>query len=148
MSNSFSTNCLRVMATILRSITLSKSRTTLFPDGQKRVFIKGAVAKLMHLFEDAPKDLLSVSDDWSAGSYYVLACGVKPFHGDLCATRDELEQGLVASALLIFKNELKPDSKAALAELHSGGLTTMVIHRLRPAADLYFRIFVFLIYGM
>lgn len=117
---------------VLRVLDFDHERTTSgciceLPDGQKRVFIKGAVSKLMQLCRDAPEDLVSVSDDWSARSYYVLGCGVKDL-GDLSidATRDELEQGLQASGLLIFKNELKPDSKAAVAEMHAGGLTTLI----------------------
>jgi cation-transporting ATPase 13A3/4/5 len=120
------------------------------PSGEVHVFIKGAssaVAKLCGQFspdesaglataccvateagENEPQSFLQASDAASAKGLYVLGVGSKLMGaGDLAltvseASRDELEAGLQLHCLLLFSNELKPDSSVALAELSAGGV--------------------------
>eukprot|EP00929_Paragymnodinium_shiwhaense_P049847 TRINITY_DN25139_c0_g1_i3.p1 TRINITY_DN25139_c0_g1~~TRINITY_DN25139_c0_g1_i3.p1 ORF type:complete len:1163 (-),score=155.87 TRINITY_DN25139_c0_g1_i3:504-3992(-) len=124
---------------VLRVLDFDHSRMTSgvvckLPSGESYVFIKGAANAINGLCSaGVPADFMKVSDEWSSKGYYVLGVGCRIVSGSAAepaavaaASRDELEAGLKAQSLLIFANELKPDSKAALEELAAGSVSCVM----------------------
>ena len=62
---------------------------------------------------------------FSARGFYVLAVGCKV--GGAEQNREDAESGLAIIALLLFRNEPKSDSAAALAEMHAAGLQIVMV---------------------
>ncbi|KAJ3358499.1 hypothetical protein HDU91_005206 [Kappamyces sp. JEL0680] len=97
------------------------------------VFVKGSFEKVAALVDPAtvPADYASVAKAHASQGYYVLAVATKRIETSpdrLEATsRDELEKGLELVGLMLFRNELKPDTTRALQELREGGCRTVMI---------------------
>lgn len=66
----------------------------------------------------------------SKNQYYVITIGYKdlPDHLDVnTLPRAELEQGLTICGLLLFRNDVKPDSAQAIDELKKGATRVVMI---------------------
>merc|ERR1740129_1140808 len=98
------------------------------PNGETYVFIKGAASAVNSLCLDTSQEFGPESDAWSKKCYYVLGCAARQLGastpGDIA--RNDLECGLKHCGLMMFKNELKPDSIFALAELRSGSTAVTI----------------------
>lgn len=93
------------------------------PDGSVHVFLKGAAAAIQKCCSTDAAFFQSTADKWSSESYYVLGCATKLLTDSSSAprrTRVDLEQGLQPLGLLLFKNEVRPDSAEALEVLRQG----------------------------
>ncbi|KAJ2780635.1 hypothetical protein H4R18_003339 [Coemansia javaensis] len=102
--------------------------------GRTHVFVKGSFERLRRLArpESVPADYDAAAARWAKQGCYVLALA----HRDLGAVsaedlapvpRDELEAGCALAALLLFRNQLKDDTPAAIAELREGGTRPVMI---------------------
>jgi cation-transporting ATPase 13A3/4/5 len=97
------------------------------PSGETYVFWKGAASRINDLCANVPADFLNTANGYSFECFYVLGCaGKKVEPSAVSQSRDELESGLTAMGMLLFKNEVKHDSAAALAELSHGGIRSVM----------------------
>eukprot|EP00440_Ansanella_granifera_P051896 gb/GFBE01056266.1/.p1 GENE.gb/GFBE01056266.1/~~gb/GFBE01056266.1/.p1 ORF type:complete len:1328 (+),score=229.68 gb/GFBE01056266.1/:1-3984(+) len=102
--------------------------------GRLLVFIKGAYDKVSQIAESTsvPSDYAQVCDEYAKQCFYVLAVSWKelPRESDETAVaaipRDSLEQGLQPCGLLLFRNEMKEDSKDVIEELKGGGINCVM----------------------
>ncbi|KAJ1717875.1 hypothetical protein LPJ61_007090, partial [Coemansia biformis] len=102
--------------------------------GRVHVFVKGSFERVKQLAvaESAPANYDKVTACWAKHGCYVLALA----HRDLGAvdldsvarmSREELEDGCSLAALLLFRNQLKEDTAAAIRELREGGTRTVMV---------------------
>mmetsp|Transcript_165532 Transcript_165532/g.293146 ORF Transcript_165532/g.293146 Transcript_165532/m.293146 type:complete len:1415 (+) Transcript_165532:148-4392(+) len=94
------------------------------------VLMKGSYERIGGLVDPnkgLPQDFHAVTEQYASEQYYVLGLGVKELSGPLAnesglasLRRDDLEQGLSFSGLLLFRNEIKNDSPQALEILKAG----------------------------
>ena len=100
---------------------------------QIHVFVKGSYEKVLGLVNPAsvPEDYLEVAKAHSAKGYYVLAVATRKLsmtaEQAVGFKRDELEEGVEFIGLLLFRNELKPDTARALELLREGGCRNVMI---------------------
>ena len=92
--------------------------------GPYQVILKGSFEKIKGACNDSlPADYDEVTNKLAGQQYYMLAFGTSELSADLSLdqvvemSRDELEAGLKLRGLLLFRNEVKPDSAEALTEL-------------------------------
>ncbi|EER13408.1 P-type ATPase3, putative, partial [Perkinsus marinus ATCC 50983] len=74
--------------------------------------------------------VVSAAEQYAAEGCYVLAIAARKLSGgskDRSASRQELESGLSLLGLLLFRNELKPDSKRHIECLKAGGIDSVMI---------------------
>ncbi|KAF4701103.1 hypothetical protein FOZ63_020193, partial [Perkinsus olseni] len=91
-------------------------------EGRLIVIIKGSYERVQAGCKASavPRDYVEVCEGLSSGNFYVLGMGYKLLDSGLDdgavlkMTRDELERGLSLVGLLLFKNEVKPDSALAI----------------------------------
>lgn len=93
--------------------------------GRTVALIKGSYEKIGALSRGRPlpTDFSGVTSMHANEQYYVLGVGMKEitqYSPDM--TRDFFEKDISFIGLLLFRNELKPDSPEALAELKSSGV--------------------------
>jgi len=76
-----------------------------------------------------PQDFKEVTEYYAEEQYYVLGLGVKELPKETTSPtglaslrRDDMEQGLTFYGLLLFRNEIKPDSLQALKMLKDGNI--------------------------
>lgn len=93
------------------------------------VFLKGSAEKIVEL-ADCPSGFLSAASKYSRDGCYIVAVAYK----ELSTTNDihdlsraEIESGCSLSGMLLFRNELKSDTKSALEELRNGGTRLVMI---------------------
>ncbi|KAJ2523339.1 hypothetical protein H4217_000131 [Coemansia sp. RSA 1939] len=106
--------------------------------GHVHVFVKGSFERLRRMahLDSVPADYDAVAARWAKQGCYVLALA----HRDLghiddldleaVATRmprEELEAGCSLVSLVLFRNELRTDTTAAVAELKHGDTRTVMI---------------------
>jgi len=92
-------------------------------------FVKGAYDKIstICLPESLPVDYAAVCDRYAKKCFYVIAMSFKQLSSeDVEMSRDSLEEGLQCCGLVLFKNEMKEDSPAAIQELRSGGINCVI----------------------
>lgn len=102
--------------------------------GDALVYIKGAYDKIAQIVEPAslPSDYAQVCEKYAQQCYYVLAISWKAVTGssdpDTIAntSRGSLEQGLQFCGLILFRNEMKEDSREAIDELTTGGINCVI----------------------
>ncbi|EER00409.1 cation-transporting ATPase, putative, partial [Perkinsus marinus ATCC 50983] len=74
--------------------------------------------------------VVSAAEQYAAEGCYVLAIAARKLSGGSkgrSASRQELESGLSLLGLLLFRNELKPDSKRHIECLKAGGIDSVMI---------------------
>ncbi|KAJ2703883.1 hypothetical protein FB645_003760, partial [Coemansia sp. IMI 203386] len=97
------------------------------------VFVKGSFERIKDISrpESLPADYDKVCTDLAREGCYVLAIAHKrvdiPIGQLQEQTQDEFESGCDFVGLLVFKNMLKPDTDAAIAELKAGSTRTVMI---------------------
>jgi cation-transporting ATPase 13A3/4/5 len=87
--------------------------------------IKGSYERIGALSKGRPlpMDFKAVTSQHATDQYYVLGVGMKEipkYNPDM--TRDFFEKDITFIGLVLFRNELKPDSPQALAELKASGV--------------------------
>ncbi|KAI8917468.1 hypothetical protein BC831DRAFT_406937 [Entophlyctis helioformis] len=103
--------------------------------GKITVFLKGSYERVRELVNPVslPVDFDQVAKSHSSNGCYVLAVAKREIPAGVTAaevvnwTRDQVEQGAVMAGLLLFRNELKPDTEAALNQLRRGGCRVVMI---------------------
>lgn len=102
------------------------------PGGSEKVLVlmKGSYERIGGLVDPnkaLPRDFRAVTEQYASEQYYVLGLGVKELSGTWASPsglaslrRDDLEEGLSFSGLLLFRNEIKSDSPQALEILKAG----------------------------
>ncbi|OAJ42778.1 hypothetical protein BDEG_26191 [Batrachochytrium dendrobatidis JEL423] len=99
------------------------------------VYIKGSFEKVQELVNPftLPANFEAVSKSHSSTGCYVLAIARRELpEGTLAAdlhtwTREQFEYGADMVGLLLFRNQLKPDTVTALEELRGGGCRVVMI---------------------
>ncbi|KAJ1976192.1 hypothetical protein H4R35_002806 [Dimargaris xerosporica] len=102
--------------------------------GHVHIFVKGSFEKLKELAnsDSFPADYDHVTSDLAREGCYVLSMA----HRDLGkvnledirrTTREELEKDVDFIGLILFRNNLKPDTPEAIAELKAGNTRTVMI---------------------
>lgn len=101
------------------------------------VFVKGAYEKIKDLSNEAsvPADYDKTTADLARHGCYVLAVAHREIDLDAIGgleafqhwNRDQLEQNIDFMGLIIFKNQLKPDTTENIAELKRGATRTVMI---------------------
>eukprot|EP00842_Homolaphlyctis_polyrhiza_P007118 jgi/Hompol1/996/HPOL_001171-RA len=103
--------------------------------GKIIVFLKGSYEKLRDLVDQTslPTDFDQVAKSHSANGCYVLAIAKRELPAsttipDIHAwSREQIEYGARMSGLMLFRNELKPDTELALTQLRNGGCRVVMI---------------------
>jgi magnesium-transporting ATPase (P-type) len=97
--------------------------------GPYQVILKGSFEKIKSATKDSlPVDYDDVTDKLASQQYYMLAFGTRELSRNLsieeviAMSRDDLEDGLKLRGLLLFRNEVKPDSAEALTELREADI--------------------------
>lgn len=101
------------------------------------VFVKGAYEKIKDLSnpDSIPKDYDAVTADLARHGCYVLALAHRELDLDAIGgkeafrnwNRDQMEQNIDFVGLIVFKNQLKPDTTENIAELKRGATRTVMI---------------------
>lgn len=96
-------------------------------ENELMVLVKGSYEKVatISLPESVPTNYRTVTEAYAAESYYVLGIGSRHLAPDADVadmSRDDLEAGLTMAGLLLFRNEMKPDSPDAIEELRTAGI--------------------------
>ena len=91
--------------------------------GKSFCFCKGSFESVSARAQ--PSKAGEIASGYSARGFYVLAVGCKAAAAE--ESREEAETGLVIIALLLFRNEPKSDSAAALAEMNAAGLSIVMV---------------------
>ncbi|KAL2914989.1 hypothetical protein HK105_205533 [Polyrhizophydium stewartii] len=103
--------------------------------GKITVFLKGSFEKLRDLTNpfSLPSDFERVAKGHSGNGCYVLAIAKRDLPAGTTAEevlswpREQVERGADMAGLMLFRNELKPDTEAALNELREGGCRVVMI---------------------
>lgn len=94
--------------------------------GVVRVIVKGSYERIGQLCNKAsiPADFKEQTEYFASEQFYVLGMGIKTL-ANMSETqirdisREDAEEGIDLSGLLLFRNEMKEDSAAALHELRT-----------------------------
>lgn len=113
---------------------MSMSVIVRIPDGRVFVFCKGSYEKLASIStpESIPENYSEHANLLASNGCYVLGMGYKELEevdlDDIDEfSRDEVEEDLHLCSLLLFRNELKEDSAAAIEELKAGDVRCVMI---------------------
>eukprot|EP00929_Paragymnodinium_shiwhaense_P036539 TRINITY_DN19569_c0_g1_i4.p1 TRINITY_DN19569_c0_g1~~TRINITY_DN19569_c0_g1_i4.p1 ORF type:complete len:1292 (-),score=164.98 TRINITY_DN19569_c0_g1_i4:385-4260(-) len=102
--------------------------------GRVLVFIKGAYDKIGKIVQGAsvPSDYEQVCETYARQCYYVLGMCSKELPNYMAPNdivsmpRDQLEADLQLLGLLLFRNEMKPDSLQAIEDLKAGSINCVM----------------------
>eukprot|EP00439_Symbiodinium_sp_Y106_P039537 s1359_g4.t2 len=97
--------------------------------GRLLAFVKGAYDKISQIAQgpSVPPEFGDVCEGYASQCFYVLAMSWKEISAEeVMATRDTLEQGLQMCGLLLFRNEMKSDSREVIEELKLGGINCVI----------------------
>lgn len=95
------------------------------PNGKTTVLLKGSYEVIANMAGGVPKNYKDVTEQYAREQFYLLASGARvlPEGCDVeSMTRDALEQDLNMTGLLLFRNEMKPDSPDAIKQLRDGNV--------------------------
>jgi cation-transporting ATPase 13A3/4/5 len=99
--------------------------------GTKTVFayVKGAPENVLKACKAAtiPKGMGQVVAQYALQGYYVLALARKPYSMKQAQNRNAVESGLNFLGLLLFRNEMKPDSPHVFDELKNADIECIMI---------------------
>jgi cation-transporting ATPase 13A3/4/5 len=97
------------------------------------IFLKGSYEKIITLSKSSsvPQNFLQVAKECAGQGYYVIAIAGKRLNqteaADLAIKREDLEKDVSLLGIMLFRNELKPDTRNALQKLRDGGCRTVMI---------------------
>ncbi|EER03922.1 P-type ATPase, putative [Perkinsus marinus ATCC 50983] len=102
--------------------------------GEVIVIIKGSYERVaaLSLPDTLPHDYVEVSEGCASDNFYTLAMATKSLDSSLTdeqiisAKRDSFEFDLSMCGLLLFRNEMKPDSPAAIEALTAGNIRNVM----------------------
>jgi len=121
---------------VVRRLQFDRARRTM------GVVVQSAGSPLVLYVKGAPESVFALcgsvavkrgtATDLAAGGGYVLAMASRPLVGWTArqvadAPRDELERALSLLGLVVFRNELKADAAASVAELQEGKVRTVMV---------------------
>ncbi|KAL3658005.1 hypothetical protein V7S43_017048 [Phytophthora oleae] len=98
--------------------------------GKRLVFVKGSPEAVSAISSSAPVDLKHKTFSYSADGFYCIGFGVKELDPSVSIDvndRDQVENNVEFEGLALFKNELKPETKAMLDELYVANIDIRVI---------------------
>lgn len=98
-------------------------------EGNYLVFVKGAYENIAAISKVVPANYTEITEKYAGEQYYVLGMGVKELPAGApigSMTLDELEHDITLLGLLLFRNEVKEDSAAALHSLRKGNIRCVV----------------------
>ena len=93
--------------------------------GRRFAICKGSIEALMSRCTGVTTAMTAKADTYAKDGCYVLGVGMKEIKGDATGReilREETETDLGFAGLLLFRNEVKPDSRQAISELQSAGI--------------------------
>ena len=104
-------------------------------NGKMHVFIKGSFDKLKDILlpESIPDNADMILKGHAANGYYVLALAYSQLpHGTstelaLRKSRDDLERNAIFAGFILFRNEVKADTPAALTEIRKAGCRSIMV---------------------
>eukprot|EP00494_Astrolonche_serrata_P030697 UN30965 len=99
---------------------------------ENRIYCKGAAEKIEQLCDNLPKDFLQVAQRYAKEGCYVLGLATRKLDQETdfsTLSRDDVESpgSMECLGLILFRNELKPDTAAAIKELKEGDTRTVMI---------------------
>ena len=103
--------------------------------GRIVVFLKGSAEKLREMVDQhsLPQTFDETTRQHSSNGCYVLGMARRVLPSSITVemvqtmSRQDIERGATMIGLLLFRNELKPDTQSALAEIRNGGCRTVMI---------------------
>ncbi|KAJ3272481.1 hypothetical protein HDV01_005551 [Terramyces sp. JEL0728] len=103
--------------------------------GEKYIFLKGSFEKILALVDpkSVPGGFIEAAKEQALQGYYVLAIAGRKLDSKFTseviqkANREEMEAGAEIIGLILFRNELKPDTSEALSQLREGGCRNIMI---------------------
>ena len=99
-------------------------------NGQRKVICKGSFEALKGRCLGVSKDVSDKADTYAKDGCYVIAVGMKdihPTHPIEELRREDVESDLICEGLLLFRNEVKPDSRQAIGELEAAGISVAMM---------------------
>ena len=139
--HSMTSGCVLEFEPLVNSVSSSRPSATPFSSSssaapnrnsrpkKRMVIVKGSVEKLATLVaqddEQNANKLIQKAGAFAARQYYVLAVGLRELKENEDPekiARCDLEQNITMSGLLLFRNEIKHDSKHALDLLQNGSI--------------------------
>jgi predicted P-type ATPase len=94
------------------------------------VFCKGSFEALKPRCTEVPVEATEVVNRYAEAGCYVIAVATKPISRDLAnheIRREDVETDLRFIGLILFRNELKDDSREAISELQTAGISVKMI---------------------
>ena len=101
-----------------------------YSEGIRSVICKGSFEALRSRCTGITAEMNAKATQYAKDGCYVIAVGTKDIKSDLSSheiLREEVEKDLKFSGFILFRNELKPDSKEAIAELESAGIAVRMM---------------------
>eukprot|EP00922_Rhytidocystis_sp_ex-Travisia-forbesii_P053637 GHVS01079607.1.p1 GENE.GHVS01079607.1~~GHVS01079607.1.p1 ORF type:complete len:1225 (+),score=178.47 GHVS01079607.1:90-3677(+) len=115
------------MSVVVEEVTSSHSGLP----PRRFVFCKGSYEGVAHVANGRPlpDDFEETTTGLAKNGFYVLGMAFKMYEGpvDCELPRTEIESGLQMLGLLLFRNDLKPDSQQVISELREGGIRPVMI---------------------
>jgi cation-transporting ATPase 13A3/4/5 len=97
------------------------------------LFLKGSYEKILGMMrkDSIPSNFIDMAKQHALDGYYVIAVAMKAVPIELAkdtkASREIYEQDVELLGLILFRNELKTDTKQSLTHLRQGGVRTVMI---------------------
>jgi cation-transporting ATPase 13A3/4/5 len=107
---------------------------------ERFVFIKGSYERILEKVRHSsiPADFATQALYHASKGCYVIAIAGKSLQSEVHAlSRDELEQDLDLLGMMLFRNELKSDTREVLKELKDGGCSNIMITGDHPLTAAY-----------
>jgi cation-transporting ATPase 13A3/4/5 len=101
-----------------------------YSDGTRSVICKGSFEALKLRCVGVPPEAQAKADQYAKEGCYVIAVGTRVIKSDQAnheLVREEVEKDLKFAGLILFRNELKPDSIDAISELQSAGVAVRMM---------------------
>lgn len=94
------------------------------PNGEIWLFIKGAAGSIQEYDDNVPRDFIRAADQWGSQCLYVLGCSARQLMSEeeIEEPWETLVQHCEIMGLLLFMNQVKPDSKNALEQIRNAGI--------------------------
>lgn len=118
-------------------MTMTVITNQLAPDGsgdeRTVIFVKGSYEKIGSICTGIPKSYEKVTTDLAKEGCYVLGLAYRVLDSTISLdeaskmNRDELEQDLTCLGLVVFRNQLKPDSADAIKRLKKGAVRPVMV---------------------
>eukprot|EP00921_Rhytidocystis_pertsovi_P007168 GHVQ01012052.1.p1 GENE.GHVQ01012052.1~~GHVQ01012052.1.p1 ORF type:complete len:1089 (+),score=154.81 GHVQ01012052.1:1725-4991(+) len=131
-------SCSNSWVKVLRRFEFDRSTMTMtavvedMGTGKRSVYCKGSYERIAENTapEHLPPDYQDMTRKLAKNGFYVLGIAVGPYLGPEAvaeATRESVESDLRPVGLLMFRNDLKPDSVQVMSELKEGDIRPVMI---------------------